>query len=33
MEWFEIMNTNMDDLEAYEEWLAYEEDYRTNPWG
>lgn len=30
MEYFEIMNTNLTELA---EWLAYEEDMKSNPWG
>lgn len=30
MEYFEIMDTNLTELV---EWLAYEEDMKSNPWG
>lgn len=29
MEYFEIMDTNLTELA---EWLAYEEDMKSNPW-
>lgn len=29
MEWFEIMDTNITEVQ---EWLDYEEDTKSNPW-